>query len=334
MGSIGSMGKPIEGFLVAAIQFPVPIVNSRKDIDHNIESIIRTLHATKAGYPGVELIIFPEYSTQGLNTAKWLSEEFLLDVPGKETELYAKACKEAKVYGVFSIMERNPDSNKNPYNTAIIIDPQGEIVLKYRKLFPWNPIEPWYPGDLGMPVCEGPGGSKLAVCICHDGMIPELAREAAYKGCNVYIRISGYSTQVNDQWILTNRSNAWHNLMYTVSVNLAGYDNVFYYFGEGQICNFDGTTLVQGHRNPWEIVTGEIYPKMADNARLSWGLENNIYNLGHRGYVAKPGGEHDVGLTYIKDLAAGKYKLPWEDHMKIKDGSIYGYPTTGGRFGK
>ncbi|GLP28445.1 hypothetical protein [Helicobacter pylori] len=35
-------------------------------------------------------------------------------------------------------------------------------------------------------------------------------------------------------------------------------------------------------------------------------------------------------LTYIKDLAAGKYKLPWEDHMKIKDGSIYGYPTTGG----
>ncbi|QQW84049.1 hypothetical protein HG570_05905 [Helicobacter pylori] len=72
MGSIGSMGKPIEGFLVAAIQFPVPIVNSRKDIDHNIESIIRTLHATKAGYPGVELIIFPEYSTQGLNTAKIL----------------------------------------------------------------------------------------------------------------------------------------------------------------------------------------------------------------------------------------------------------------------
>ena len=85
---------------------------------------------------------------------------------------------------MFSIMERNPDPNKNPYNTAIIINPQGEICLKYRKLFPWNPIEPWYPGDLGMPVCEGPGGSKLAVCICHDGMIPKLAREAAYKGCN------------------------------------------------------------------------------------------------------------------------------------------------------
>lgn len=82
-----------------------------------------------------------------------------------------------------------------------------------------------------------------------------------------------------------------------------------------------------------EIVTAEIYPELADNARLTWGLENNIYNLGHRGYVAVPGGEPDAGLTYIKDLAAGRYRLPWEDEMQIKDGSIYGYPTTGGRFG-
>ncbi|MCP6629783.1 formamidase, partial [Klebsiella pneumoniae] len=77
-------------------------------------------------------------------------------------------------------------------------------------------------------------------------------------GCNVYIRISGYSTQVNDQWIWTNRTNAWQNLMYTVSVNLAGYDDVFYYFGEGTVCNYDGNVIQQGHRNPWEIVTAEL----------------------------------------------------------------------------
>lgn len=333
MGSIGSMNKPGNGFLAAAVQFPAPIVNSRADIDRQVQEIVRTLYATKAGYPGCELIIFPEYSTQGLNTSKWLTDEFLCDIPGKETEIFGQACREAGVYGVFSIMERNPDPDKNPYNSAIIINPEGEICLHYRKLFPWNPIEPWYPGDLGMPVCDGPGGSKLSVCICHDGMIPELAREAAYKGCNVYIRISGYSTQVNDQWILTNRSNAWQNLMYTVSVNLAGYDGVFYYFGEGQITNYDGTVLVQGQRNPYEIVTAEIFPEKADAARREWGLENNIYNLGHRGYVAYPGGQPDTQLTYIKDLAEGKYCLPWEDEVEIKDGSIYGYPTTGGRFG-
>ena len=111
MGSIGSINKPSHGVLVCAVQMPVPIVNSRVDIDNQVREICRTLYATKAGYPGCELIVFPEYSTQGLNTNKWLTEEFLCDIPGKETEAFGKACKEAGVYGVFSIMERNPDPN-------------------------------------------------------------------------------------------------------------------------------------------------------------------------------------------------------------------------------
>lgn len=335
MASTGSNTKPGSGFLAAAIQFPAPIVNSRADIDRQLESIIKTLRSTKKCYPGVELVIFPEYSLQGLNTEKWLTEDFLCDVPGPETGVMAEACKELGVYGVFSVIERNPNDDKeNPFDTAIIIDPNGEIILHYRKLFPWTPIEPWHPGDKGVPVCDGPGGSKLAVAICHDGMIPELAREAAYKGANVLVRISGYSTQVNDQWELTNRANAWNNLMYTISVNLAGYDGDFYYFGEGQICNYDGTTLVQGSRSPWEIVTGTITPAEADDARRTWGLENNIYNLGHRGYVDVPGGDKLNPFTWVDDLSAGKYRLPWHDQVQVTDGTSYGYPAAGGRFGR
>lgn len=333
MGSIGSVSRPTEGMLMGLIQYPVPIVNSKRDIEASVDRICEATANTKAGYPGMDLIVWPEYSSQGLNTKKWVTEEFLLDVGGPVTDKYARTCRENNIWGVFSIMERNPDPKKMPYNTAIIINNKGEIALKYRKLNPWVPVEPWLPGDLGQPVCDGPGGSKLSLCICHDGMFPEQAREAAYKGCNVYIRISGYSTQVNDQWILTNRSNAWHNLMYTAAVNLAGYDGVFYYFGEGQITNFDGTTLVQGHRNPWEIVTGEVYPKMADQARTDWALENNIFNVGTRGYVAVPGGVKECPYTWIKDFAKGAYHLPWEDKIRVKDGSFYGYPTNGGRFG-
>ncbi len=90
--------------------------------------------------------------------------------------------------------------------------------------------------------------------------------------------------------------------MYTVSVNLAGYDDVFYYFGEGTVCNYDGNVIQQGHRNPWEIVTAELFPRLVDKARENWALENNIFNLGCRGYVGKPGGERENYLTWCAIL--------------------------------
>ena len=54
-------------------------------------------------------------------------------------------------------------------------------------MHPWTPVEPWEPGNLGIPVCDGPNGSKLALIICHDGMFPEMARECAYKGADDHV---------------------------------------------------------------------------------------------------------------------------------------------------
>ena len=118
-------------------------------------------------------------SESGLNTKIWTYDEMLLRIDSPEIDRFRQACKENDVWGVFSLMEQNDDPSLPPFNTAIIINSDGEIALHYRKLQPWVPIEPWSPGNYGMPVCDGPKGSKLAVCICHDGMFPELAREAA-----------------------------------------------------------------------------------------------------------------------------------------------------------
>ena len=43
-----------------------------------------------------------------------------------------------------------------------------------------------------------------------------------------------------------------------------------------------------------------------------WGVENNLYQLCHRGYVAVKGGAQDCPYTYMHDMAAGRYRLPWE----------------------
>jgi formamidase len=74
-----------------------------------------------------------------------------------------------------------------------------------------------------------------------------------------------------------------------------------------------------------EIVTAEVRPDLVREARIHWGVENNIYQFGHRGYVAVKGGARDCPYTYMHDLAAGKYALPWEKSVKVTDGASCGF---------
>ena len=43
------------------------------------------------------------------------------------------------------------------------------------------------------------------------------------------------------------------------------------------------------------------------------------------GLCRKTGGEKENYLTWVKDLANGDYKLPWDDKVRIRDGWKY-YP--------
>jgi formamidase len=66
--------------------------------------------------------------------------------------------------------------------------------------------------------------------------------------------------------------------------------------------------VVSGGGVPDEIVTAEVRPALAAEARRGWGVENNIYQLGHRGFVAVRGGAADCPYTYMRDLVAGRYR--------------------------
>jgi formamidase len=59
-------------------------------------------------------------------------------------------------------------------------------------------------------------------------------------------------------------------------------------------------------------------------ARAVWGVENDIYQFGHRGYSAVKGGAADCPYKYMHDLAAGRYRLPWEDSVQVTDGTCLG----------
>ena len=245
---------------------------------------------------------------------------------GPQVAAFKQVCREEKVWGVFSIMEENDISpSANPWNTGITVNSSGELVNYYRKMHPWIPVEPWYPGNQGVSVFTGPGDVKMSLIICHDGMFPEMARECAYKGAEIMLRTAGYTAPIRHSWQITNQANAFQNLMVTASVCLCGSDGTFDSMGEAMFCNFDGTIMAQGGGRVDEIICSEVRPDLVREARIHWGVENNIYQLAHRGYSAVKGGAADCPYTFMQDLVAGRYRLPWEHQIVHTDGTSCGF---------
>jgi formamidase len=321
MSGLGGLNKSPNGVVLGMVQLQLPVVATPDDLAAQTAKIVAMVGKARRNLPTMDLVVFPEYALHGLSMDT--SPAIMCSMDGPEVAAFSDACREHAIWGCFSIMEANPDGN--PYNSGLVFDDRGALKLYYRKLHPWVPVEPWEPGDLGIPVCEGPNGATLALIICHDGMFPEMARESAYKGAEIMLRTAGYTAPIRDAWHFTNRSNAFCNLMVTASVCMAGTDGSFNSMGEGMIVNFDGTVLAAGNGTPDEIVTAEVRPDLVREARRHWGVENNIYQFGHRGYVAVHGGAQDCPYTYMTDLAAGKYRLPWEDEVLVTDGAACGF---------
>ncbi|WP_082582591.1 formamidase [Mesorhizobium sp. Root172] len=321
MTGLGGINKSSDGVVLGLAQLQLPNVETTADLSRQTTKICDMVAKARRNMSTMDLIIFPEYSLHGLSMNT--DDTIMCSIDGPEVMAFRDACRHNKIWGCFSIMERNPLGN--PYNTGLIINDDGAIVLNYRKLHPWIPVEPWEPGDYGIPVCDGPNGSKLALIICHDGMFPEMSRECAYKGAEIMIRTAGYTAPIRHSWTITNQTNAFCNLMYTASVCMSGSDGTFDSMGEGMIVNFDGVPLVSGGGRPDEIITGEVRPNLVREARQIWGVENNIYQLGHRGYVAVKGGARDCPYSYMTDLINGTYRLPWDDKVIHKDGTLHGF---------
>ncbi|MFJ5486552.1 formamidase [Hansschlegelia beijingensis] len=324
MNGLGGLNKSEQGVVLGLVQLQLPTVVTPEDLAAQTRVIVEMVGKARRNLGTMDLVVFPEYALHGLSMD--INPAIMCRIDGPEVAAFRQACVDNRIWGCFSIMELNPGGM--PYNTGLIIDDEGEIRLNYRKLHPWVPVEPWEPGDLGIPVIEGPKGAKIALIICHDGMFPEMARECAYKGAEIMIRTAGYTAPIRQSWRFTNQANAFQNLMVTANVCMCGSDGSFDSMGEGMIVNFDGTVIAHGETGrPNEIITAEVRPDLVREARIGWGVENNIYQLGHRAYVAVKGGAQDCPYTFMHDLVAGTYRLPWEDEVKVVDGTSCGFPA-------
>ncbi|MEO6013118.1 MAG: formamidase [Devosia sp.] len=322
MSGLGGLNTSENGVVIGLVQLQLPIVKTRDDLAAQTKRIVELLGKARRNLGTMDLVVFPEYALHGLSMD--IDPDIMCTMDGPEVAAFRQACVDNRIWGCFSIMERNPGGN--PYNVGIVIDDRGEVKLYYRKLHPWVPVEPWEPGNLGIPVIDGPKGCKLALIICHDGMFPEMAREAAYKGAEIMLRTAGYTAPIREAWRFTNQANSFQNLMVTANVCMCGSDGTFDSMGEAMIVNFDGSIIAEGRTGRAdEIITAEVRPDLVREARANWGVENNIYQLGHRGFTAVQGGAQDCPYTFMQDMVAGTYRLQWEDKVKVTDGGPSGF---------
>lgn len=243
-------------FAIAGIQMKVSATES------NVEHMKNKLHVLMQVYPWVQMVVFSELNAYGplLHHAQ--------DFPNQVMNDFQKMAKDYNIWllpGSMFIKEEG-----KIYNTAFVIDPDGNIVSRYRKMFPFYPYEEGV--EMGEEFCvfDVPEIGRFGVSICYDMWFPETSRTLACMGAEVILHPTLTGTIDRDIELSLVRTTAAINQCFVFDIN--GLDAG----GSGRsiICGPDGRVIYKAEGSE------EMMPLEIDMERVSRSREIGILRLG------------------------------------------------------
>ena len=243
---------------------------SRGTKDENIEKAKKLLEM--AVKKEAKIICFPEL----FNTHFFPSEqnEYYFDLAEEEngpTLLeFSKMAKKWDVVIVLPIFER---SGNRFYNSAFVIDADGSILGKYRKIhIPQIPLweERFYfsEGDLGFPVFNTKY-AKIGIQISWDNFFPEGSRILSLKGAEIIISPTANAYDTHKKWLTVISANAIMNGVHAIRVNRVGREEKQTFYGRSFIVSPEGE-IISEMGSEEGILIGNFYRELNEEVKREW----------------------------------------------------------------
>ena len=199
-------------------------------IDANLTAATALIEAAVAGETPPKLVLLPEFAFQGpphgMPAAQWI-EHACCAIPGRIT---ARLQDVARLHGIFVAghqFESSADWPGRYFNTAFLIDPAGEVILRYRRVntaafpSPHDFMDAYQarttPAET-FPVVDTALG-RLAMIPCGEINVPEVARVLMMQGAEVVLHPTNSPLRPAQEAAKLVR--AAENMMFVVSANVA-----------------------------------------------------------------------------------------------------------------
>jgi predicted amidohydrolase len=236
----------------------LPVENRRETLVANIDTALGVIGRI-AAVPNARLALFPEFCFSGAgyrNVPDMLGAAVTL--PGPEMARLQQFARDNSIWCAAQFLEADPQFPGRAFNTAILLDDRGDLVLKHRKLQCvdiMGALPDTTPGSIyddyvaayGIEslyaIADTPLG-KLGLIVCFEINLPEIVRAMAREGVEVILHLTaeGYGCD-RAMWQAQRRKRAFENQAYLLSSNQAwdvARKDLFVPYGESQFIDFRG----------------------------------------------------------------------------------------------